>query len=143
MKTEVNLDERPFCAAPSSSENVCATAIANAPTEGMFSLIVCTRDRTEELKRFFVSIVNQVGDIRREIIVVDQNTDERLAPIIQDFEDRLRIKYIRSGTGLSRGRNLGLQCARGAIIAFPDDDCAYPKTLLSDVCGTVCLFANR
>ena len=101
----------------------------------MFSLILCTRGRTEELKRFFVSIVNQVGDIRREIIVVDQNTDERLAPIIQDFKDRLRIKYIRSGTGLSRGRNLALQCARGAIIAFPDDDCAYPKTLLSDVCG--------
>ena len=104
MKTEVNLGlSGPFAAAPSSSESVCATAIANAPTEGMFSLILCTRGRTEELKRFFVSIVNQVGDIRREIIVVDQNTDERLAPIIQDFEDRLRIKHIRSGIGLSLG----------------------------------------
>ena len=101
----------------------------------MFSLILCTRGRTEELKRFFVSIVNQIGDIRCEIIVVDQNTDDRLAPIIQAFEDRLRIKHVRSETGLSRGRNLALQCARGSIIAFPDDDCAYPRTLLRDVSG--------
>jgi glycosyltransferase involved in cell wall biosynthesis len=125
----------PFSAASSSSESVCATGMVNPPIEELFSLILCTRGRTEELKRFFVSTVNQVGDIPCEVIVVDQNTDERIAPIIEAFEDRLRIKHIRSGTGLSRGRNLALQCTRGSIIAFPDDDCAYPKTLLRDVSG--------
>ena len=134
MQTEASLGlSGPLAAASSSCESVSATGVVNAPTEGMFSLILCTRGRTEELKRFLVSIVNQVGDIRCEIIVVDQNKDERLAPIIQTFEDRLRIKHVRSEIGLSRGRNLGLQCARGPFIAFPDDDCAYPKTLLSDV----------
>ena len=94
---------------------------------------MCTRGRTEELERFFESVLNQVGDTRCEIIVVDQNIDDRLASIIEGFEDRLKIQYTRSGVGLSRGRNLALRCARGSIIAFPDDDCAYPKTLLRDV----------
>jgi Predicted glycosyltransferases len=134
LKTEASLGLSDLLAASSSaSENVCATDLANTPTEGMFSLILCTRDRTEEIKRFFASIVNQVGDIKCEIIVVDQNTDESLVPIIKPFADRLRIKYLRSKIGLSRGRNLALQCARGSFIAFPDDDCAYPKTLLSDL----------
>ena len=135
MKTEASLGSGLFGAVSSSSENACARAIIHAPIEGLFSLIVCTRDRTEELKRFFVSIANQVGAVRCEIIVVDQNTDERVAPIIEAFEDRLRIRHIRSRPGLSRGRNLALQDAQGSIIAFPDDDCAYPKTLLSDLYG--------
>ena len=134
MNTEAGLGlSGPFAAAPSSSESVCTTGIVNAPTEGLFSLILCTRGRTEELKRFFVSIVNQVGDIRCEIIVVDQNPDDTIASIIKAYEDRLGIQHLRSATGLSRGRNLALQCVRGSIIAFPDDDCAYPKTLLRDV----------
>jgi GT2 family glycosyltransferase len=134
LNTEASLAlSDPLTAASSASENVCATDVANTPTEGMFSLILCTRGRTEELKRFFVSMVNQVGDVRCEIIVVDQNTDDRLALVIQAFQNQLRIKHLRSKIGLSRGRNSALPSARGSIIAFPDDDCAYPRTLLKDV----------
>ena len=134
MKTEgVLAREGSSSAASVSSKSSSATAIASAPIEGLFSLIICTRGRTEELTRFFESLVNQDGEIRCEIIVVDQNTDDRIAPILGGFEDRLRIKHIRSGIGLSRGRNLALESARGALIAFPDDDCAYPRTLLNDV----------
>ena len=134
MKTEASLaSNRPFGAASSSYESLRTTGIRSAPPNELFSLILCTRGRTDELERFFVSIVNQVGDIRCEIIVVDQNTDERVASIIEAYEDRVRIKHIRSEPGLSRGRNLALECVPGSIIAFPDDDCAYPKTLLRDV----------
>ena len=134
MKTEPPSESNSLWEARlSASKKVCATGIVDASIDGLFSLIVCTRGRTEELKRFFVSIVNQVGDIRCEIIVVDQNPDDTVASIIKAYEDRLRIQHLRSATGLSRGRNLALQCVRGSIIAFPDDDCVYPKTLLSDV----------
>jgi glycosyltransferase involved in cell wall biosynthesis len=91
------------------------------------------RRRTEELKRFFVSIVNQLGDIRCEIILVDQSTDGTVASIVEAYKDRLRIQHLRSRTALSRGRNLALPCVRGSIIAFPEDDCAYPQILLWDV----------
>ena len=118
---------------PSSSERVCTAGIVDAPPDALFSLIVCTRGRTKELNRFFLSVINQSGDIRCEIIVVDQNTDGRLDPIVEAYRDRVEIEHIRSPTGLSRGRNLALRCVRGSVVAFPDDDCVYPKTLLNDV----------
>ena len=99
----------------------------------LFSLIVCTRGRTEELKRFLLSVRNQIGDIRCEIIVVDQNTDGRLDPIVEAYSDRIEIQHIRSPVGLSRGRNFGLRQVRGSVVAFPDDDCVYPENLLNDV----------
>jgi glycosyltransferase involved in cell wall biosynthesis len=99
----------------------------------LFSLIVCTRGRTKELNDFLASVTNQSGEISCEILVVDQNTDGTVGSIIEAYKDRLRIQHLRSGTGLSRGRNQALPCVRGSIIAFPDDDCAYPKTLLWDV----------
>jgi GT2 family glycosyltransferase len=113
-----------------SYEGLRTTGSRSAP---LFSLILCTRGRTEELKRFLVSVSEQVGDIRCQIIVVDQNTDERLSSIIDSFRSRMEIEHIRSPLGLSRGRNLALRSVRGSVVAFPDDDCAYPKTLLRDV----------
>jgi hypothetical protein len=53
-------------------------AIVAALPDALFSPIVCTRGRTEEPDRFLLSVINQSGDIRREIIVVDQNMDGRL-----------------------------------------------------------------
>ena len=48
-------------------------------SEALFSLIVCTRGRTEELDRFLLSVINQFGNIRCEIIVVDQIQTKGLA----------------------------------------------------------------
>ena len=84
----------------------------------MFSLILCTRGRTEELKRFLVSIVNQVGDIRCEIIVVDQNKDERLAPIIQTFEDRLRDQTHSLGDWFVSRKEFGFAVRAGSLHRF-------------------------
>jgi GT2 family glycosyltransferase len=135
LKTEASFGSAgSFARASSSYESVGTTGIPDAPPdEGLFSLILCTRGRTEELKRFFASISEQVGKIRCQIIVVDQNADERLSSIIEVFRGRLEIEHIRSQLGLSRGRNLALRSVRGSVVAFPDDDCAYPKTLLSHV----------
>jgi glycosyltransferase involved in cell wall biosynthesis len=74
-----------------------------------------------ELDRFFLlSVINQCGNIRCEIIVVDQNADGRLDSIVETYRDRVEIEHIRSPVGLSRGRNLALRCERGSVVAFPD-----------------------
>ena len=117
----------------SPSETFRRARTADPPSEGFFSLVVCTRGRTEELKRFLRSIISQVGDTRCEVIVVDQNADGRLYPILEAYKDRIEIEHIRSPVGLSRGRNLALGRVRGSVVAFPDDDCMYPETLLSTV----------
>jgi glycosyltransferase involved in cell wall biosynthesis len=124
-----DVSSRAWC----SLDKVGTEAIGEAGSDALFSLILCTRGRTEELKRFLLSVRNQVGDIKCEIIVVDQNADGRLNSIVEAHRDRIEIQHIRSPVGLSRGRNLGLRHVRGSVVAFPDDDCVYPENLLNDV----------
>jgi glycosyltransferase involved in cell wall biosynthesis len=96
------------------------------------SLILATIGRTDELKRFLASLRTQTyRDF--ELIVVDQNVDDRLAPILAPYEAKFSVLHLRSEKGLSRARNVGLRHASGDIIAFPDDDCWYPPELLGRV----------
>ena len=45
----------------------------------------------------------------------------------------MRITHVKAARGLSSSRNKGLTLARGSIVAFPDDDCYYPPSLLEQV----------
>jgi glycosyltransferase involved in cell wall biosynthesis len=106
-----------------------------------FSLIVATVNRHDELSRLLLSLVHQkTHDF--ELIVVDQNSDDQLAPLLQRWlkdatqrslanGDAPRLVHLRAVPGLSRARNLGLEHATGDIIAFPDDDCWYEPTTLA------------
>jgi glycosyltransferase involved in cell wall biosynthesis len=97
----------------------------------MISLIVATLHRVPELDRLLASLEEQsCRDF--EVIVVDQNPDNRLVPVLSRHP-RLRIEHLRSERGLSRARNVGLQAASGDLVAIPDDDCWYPRNLLSSV----------
>ncbi|MFI5117483.1 MAG: glycosyltransferase family 2 protein [Terriglobales bacterium] len=94
-------------------------------------MIVATLNRVTELERLLASLDRQsYKDF--EVIVVDQNPDDRLVPLLRSH-DSLTIRHLRSGRGLSRARNVGLSVAKGDIIGFPDDDCWYPEQLLATV----------
>jgi glycosyltransferase involved in cell wall biosynthesis len=98
-----------------------------------FSLVVATYGRTTEIATFLASVVRQRRD-DIEIILVDQNADDRLMEAIVAVEDRLTIRHIRTAVrNVSAARNLGLDAARGEIVAFPDDDCWYPDHLLDRI----------
>jgi hypothetical protein len=95
-----------------------------------FSLIVTTKDRTRELANLLRSL-----DCQRlrsfELIVSDQNADDRLLPVLAPFRQRFPLRHIRSSGGASRGRNAGLPLATGRYVGFPDDDCWYPPDVLA------------
>lgn len=104
-----------------------------------FSLVTATVDRTSELLGLCESLAAQIHrDF--ELIVVDQNPDDRLAPILAEYGTRMSIVHLRSARGLSRARNAGIRAATGDVVAFPDDDCAYPADLLANINQT---FENR
>ncbi len=95
-----------------------------------FSLIIPTVGRTEELKKLFASLANQ-GPSDFELIVVDQNEDDRVKPLLSAVVPGISVSHVRlRETNASLARNLGLARASGEIIAFPDDDCSYPSGLL-------------
>jgi glycosyltransferase involved in cell wall biosynthesis len=99
----------------------------------LVSLVVATKGRTAELGRFLKSVSTQTYT-PIEVIVVDQNADERLKPISAAFP-RISLTRLVSETGLSRARNVGVEAARGGLVAFPDDDCWYAPDLLDRVIG--------
>ena len=99
-----------------------------------FSLIVATIGRTNEFKRFLESLLCQTNQ-NYELIVVDQNDDDRIIALIDLYRLPLsgKLIYLRSERGLSKARNVALQSTTGDIIAFPDDDCWYSEDLLEKV----------
>lgn len=98
----------------------------------MMSLILGTVYRTDELELFLRSLDAQTcRDF--ELLVVDQNPDDRLGPLLKRFESRFPIVHLRSEKGLSRAKNVGLEAATGDLIGFPDDNCLFPQNLLERV----------
>lgn len=107
---------------------------ANESLELRLSLVLATVGRTDEAARFLASLDRQgVDDI--ELVVVDQNEDDRLVPLLAPHRDRFIVRHLRSAPGLSRARNVGLRAATGDLLGFPDDDCWYPDGLLERVIG--------
>jgi glycosyltransferase involved in cell wall biosynthesis len=97
-----------------------------------FSLILSTKGRVEEIERFFQSLEAQTFQ-DFEIILSDQNDDDRLASLVKKWDFGGRMIYLKSNAGLSRGRNMGMDVSAGELIGFPDDDCSYPPTLLAEI----------
>ncbi|RYZ78163.1 MAG: glycosyltransferase family 2 protein, partial [Proteobacteria bacterium] len=58
---------------------------------------------------------------RYEVIVVDNGSSLSLAPIVEAFEGVIYL--VETKTGSYAARNLGIQHARGEILAFTDSDC--------------------
>lgn len=99
-----------------------------------FSLILATVGRTDELKRLFDSFAAQTyGSF--EVIVVDQNLDDRLIPHLERARSLgVRVRHLRHyPANLAAARNAGIEAARGRWVGFPDDDCWYDPRVLERI----------
>ena len=92
-----------------------------------FDFVVATVGRTDELSRFLDSLSAQELPGAR-VLLVDQNEDARLEPILSAAP--VEIVRIRADRGLSHARNAALGRLEADVVAFPDDDCVYPLGLL-------------
>lgn len=97
-----------------------------------FSLILCTLGRTDFVESFLKCLSKQNYD-EFEVILVDQNKDNRLDNIVKEYSRDYSINHVKAPVGLSKSRNIGLKHVNGDIVAFPDDDCLYSKSFLNDV----------
>ena len=104
--------------------------LPNNSSAMLFSLVVATYNRQAELEQLLRSLAEQTLQ-KFEVILIDQNAPGFLSALLKRYAGAFPLKIINAPPkGVSIARNLGLDVARGEIIAFPDDDCRYvPQTL--------------
>ncbi len=91
----------------------------------MISVVVCTHNRANILKRMLESFAGQYGlnNEAWELLVVDNGSTDATRTIIEDMQEKLALRYIHEPClGLSHARNRGVAEAKGDIVAFLDDD---------------------
>lgn len=97
-----------------------------------FSLICGTAGRITELEFMLRSLASQTAK-DYELILVDQNVDERAARVIETLPDEMSIRRLTARPGLIAALNIGLLQAKGDILGFPDDDCWYSPDFLASL----------
>lgn len=103
------------------------------PTAPSLDLVVATVDRIDDLAALLDSLSDQTHR-RFRVVVVDQNEDDRVTRLLAEHPS-LETLHLRSERGLSRARNRALPALAADLVAFPDDDCRYPRDLLERVAG--------
>lgn len=109
--------------------------VATAPSMGaapLFTVVVTTHNRSQLLPRAVDCVLAQTcGDF--EVLVIDNGSTDGTPEVMRRYTD-LRLTYIRNDpptTSCDQPRNRCLARARGAYIAFlDDDDLWYPDKLL-------------
>ena len=99
------------------------------------SAIIATINRTDELRRLFKTFVlNECQFL--EVIVVDQNCNNLIDHLIEEFSGSFEIVHIKlKEPNQSAARNLGATRAKYPILCFPDDDCWFEKNTITNILG--------
>ncbi|HEX3513195.1 MAG TPA: glycosyltransferase [Trebonia sp.] len=98
-----------------------AALLARAP---FISVVVCTRDRPEQIRKCLSRLAGQKYP-RYEVVVVDNApTSDALRKVVEDQAgEGAEFRYwVEQRPGLSWARNAGIAAAASDIIAFLDDD---------------------
>lgn len=97
------------------------------------SLVLATLGRDRELVAFLESLQAQTYE-DFELIIIDQNKDGKIDAIVEPFKSCFPVNHIKVNfAGNARARDYGIGFAKGGIVAFPDDDCAYDPDVLKHV----------
>ena len=111
------------CAAPA------AAPVPRTP-RAKISLVICTRDRPEDLNRCLASLLSL--DRRPDQVVIVDNasrTDET-----RKVTERHGVAYVRENRpGLDVARNTGAAASRGDIVVYTDDDTVLHRSWLRQI----------
>jgi glycosyltransferase involved in cell wall biosynthesis len=109
------------------------------------SVIICTRNREASLGHTLNSLLTAENLATQDwelLVVTDRSSTDRTNSIAQEFAERfpghVRL-LIQPNTGKSDALNAAIRVARGAVLAFTDDDCLCDESYLL---GVRAIFSN-
>jgi GT2 family glycosyltransferase len=114
-----------------------AQVLADAP---FISVVICTRDRPEELATCLRRLEHQDYPNFEVVVVDNAPTVDVVRALVEDRQGQVKYRYITEPRpGLSWARNAGVASAYGDIVAFLDDDDEADRHWLT---GIACGFAR-
>jgi|GEM_PF-167247 len=100
------------------------------------SVIICTKDRPDDLRAALRSLAAQTLP-PDEVLVVDAGSDPALDDaLIEELREAFPLRHLRAAPGLTKQRNLGIRESTGDILFFFDDDVALEPDYLRAVVET-------
>ena len=95
------------------------------------SIVICTRNRgASAIATIESALANTHPNF--EVMLVDQSTNDRTKAAINPFLSLPHFRYVPTDTvGAGSARQIGLQEARGEVVAYTDDDCTVTPDWLS------------
>jgi GT2 family glycosyltransferase len=94
-------------------------------TEPELSVVICTRNRAEQLAELLDALARQPDGERMEVIVVDNASADDTPRVVARLAHELAlvVRYLHEPRiGSAVARNAGLQAASADVICFLDDD---------------------
>lgn len=90
-----------------------------------FSVLIPTRDRPARLVHTLHALASlRPGTPPFEVIVVNDGSREALGAVVAPFRETLSLVLVeQDGAGPGAARNVAATLAKGAFLAFTDDDC--------------------
>lgn len=98
-------------------------------------IIICTKNRPEDLKKAIESILTQTV-LPNFVIISDASDDQKTSHLIQELTKKHHLplfKYIKSDISSStHQRNIGIKASKSDIIFFFDDDVVLEKDYIKE-----------
>ena len=105
------------------------------PRPDLVSVVVCSRDRTDTL-RGCLRAIQELEHTNFEVIVIDNapRSTGTADMFHEQFASDARFRHVVEPVpGLARARNRGVAEARGAVVAFTDDDVRVDRWWLQGI----------
>lgn len=100
------------------------------------TLIICSRNRCEQLARCLQSVARIKFKGSWELVIVDNGSVDATHATVKEFShgSNITVNYLfEPAPGLANGHNSAVRSAHGTILAFTDDDCYPADDFLSQV----------
>jgi glycosyltransferase involved in cell wall biosynthesis len=101
------------------------------------SVVVCTRNRVDSLRRCVQAFASINTDYKWELIIVDNGSDDGTSAFLASLPRQLAKAHVATTfepkRGLAAARNKGISKACGNIIAFTDDDCYMSENYIDSM----------